>query len=107
MRILAIWANERAERFPDAPTIKELGHDIGGIAPDGLAGPKGMDPAVVKVLHDAFKKAVFDPAHLAMLKRFDMPVLYMTGEDFQKWVAARIPVERDLIQRLGISFEGG
>ncbi|MBV1797431.1 tripartite tricarboxylate transporter substrate binding protein [Siccirubricoccus sp. G192] len=107
MRILAIWSNDRAKRFPDAPTIKELGHDIGGIAPYGLAGPKGMDPAVVKVLHDAFKKAVFDPAHQAMLARFDMPTLYMTGEDFQKWVAARIPVERDLIKRLGISFEGG
>jgi tripartite-type tricarboxylate transporter receptor subunit TctC len=107
MRILAIWANERAKRFPDAPTIKELGHDIGGIAPYGLAGPKGMDPAVVRVLHDAFKKAMFDPAHLAMLQRFDMPTLYMTGDDFQKWVAARIPVERELIRRLGISFEGG
>jgi tripartite-type tricarboxylate transporter receptor subunit TctC len=107
MRILAIWANERAKRFPDAPTIKELGHDIGGIAPYGLAGPKGMDPAVVRVLHDAFKKAMFDPAHLAALQRFDMPTLYMAGEDFQRWVAARIPLERDLIRRLGISFEGG
>ncbi len=107
MRILAIWANERAKRFPDAPTIRELGHDIGGIAPYGLAGPKGMDPAVVKLLHDGFRKAMFDPAHQAMLARFDMPTLYMTGEEFQAWVAARIPVERDLIRRLGISFEGG
>lgn len=107
MRILAIWANERAKRFPDAPTIRELGHDIGGTAPYGLAGPKGLDPAVVKVLHDAFRKAMFDPAHLAMLQRFDMPTLYMTGPAFQEWVAARIPVERDLVQRLGISFEGG
>ena len=107
MRILALWSNERAKRFPEAAAIKQLGHDIGGIAPYGLAGPRGMDPAVVKTLHDAFKTAMFDPAHLAMLQRFDMPVLYMTGEDFQRWVAARIPVERDLIRRLGISFEGG
>jgi tripartite-type tricarboxylate transporter receptor subunit TctC len=107
MRILALWSNERAKRFPEAPTIKELGHDIGGIAPYGIAGPKGMDPAVVKVLHDAFKAALYDPVHLAALQRFDMPVLYMTGEDFQAWVAQRIPVERDLIKRLNITFEGG
>ena len=107
MRILALWSNERARRFPDAPTIKELGHDVGGIAPYGLAGPKGMDPAVVTVLHDAFKKALFDPVHLAALERFDMPVLYMTGEDFRAWVAARTPVERDLIRRLNISFDSG
>ena len=107
MRILALWSNERARRFPEAPTIKELGHDVGGIAPYGLAGPKGMDPAIVKVLHDAFKKALFDPIHMQALERFDMPVLYMTGEEFQKWVAARTPVERDLIKRLNISFDAG
>jgi tripartite-type tricarboxylate transporter receptor subunit TctC len=107
MRILALWSNQRARRFPDAPTIKELGHDIGGIAPYGLAGPKGMDPAVVKVLHDAFKAALYDPAHLAALERFDLPVLYMPGEEFQRWVAARIPVERELVRRLGISFDAG
>jgi tripartite-type tricarboxylate transporter receptor subunit TctC len=107
MRILALWSNDRAKRFPEAPTIKELGHDIGGIAPYGLAGPKGMDPAVVKVLHDAFKTALYDPAHLAVLGKFDMPVLYMDGADFQKWVAARIPIERDLIKRLNISFDAG
>lgn len=107
VRILALWSNDRAKRFPEAPTIRELGHDVGGIAPYGLAGPKGMDPAVVKVLHDAFRKALYDPVHLAALERFDMPVLYMIGEDFQKWVAARIPVERDLIKRLNISFDAG
>ncbi len=107
MRILALWSNDRARRFPEAPTIKELGHDVGGIAPYGLAGPKGMDPAIVKVLHDAFKKALFDPVHMQALERFDMPVLYMTGEDFQKWVAARTPIERDLIKRLNISFDAG
>ena len=105
MRLLAIWANERAKRFPDVPTIKELGHDIGGIAPYGLAAPKGTDPAVIATLHDAFKAALFDPQHLAVLERYDMPVLYMTGEELRQWNAARIPVERDLIRRLGISFE--
>jgi tripartite-type tricarboxylate transporter receptor subunit TctC len=105
MRLLAIWANERAKRFPDVPTIKELGHDIGGIAPYGLAAPKGTDPAVIATLHDAFKAALFDPQHLAVLERYDMPVLYMTGEEMRAWNAARIPVERDLIRRLGISFE--
>jgi len=107
MRILAIWGNERPRRFPTAPAISEYGHDIGGIAPYALAGPKGMDPGVVRVLHDAFKKALYDPAHQAMLDRFDMPTLYMTGEDYRAWVARRVPIERDLIRRLGISFENG
>jgi tripartite-type tricarboxylate transporter receptor subunit TctC len=105
MRLLAIWANERAKRFPQAPTIKELGHDIGGIAPYGLAGPKGMDPGVVRILHDAFKAALFDSAQQAVLDRYDMPTLYMDGEAYRAWVAARVPVERELVQRLGIRLD--
>ena len=105
MRLLAIWANDRARRFPQAPTIKELGHDIGGIAPYGLAAPRGTDPGVVRVLHDAFKAALYDPAHLAVLDRYDMPNLYMNGDDYRAWVAARVPVERDLVQRLGIRLD--
>ncbi len=105
MRLLAIWANDRARRFPQVPTIKELGHDIGGIAPYGLAAPKGTDPGVIRVLHDAFKAALYDPAHLAVLDRYDMPNLYMTGADYRTWVAARVPVERDLVQRLGIRLD--
>ena len=105
MRLLVVWANDRAKRFPDVPTIKELGHDVGGIAPYGLAGPKGMDPAVVQRLHDGFRRAMFDPAHLAMLERYDMPALYLSGEDFRNWVAARMPVEREIIGRLGIRFD--
>ncbi|WP_149535562.1 tripartite tricarboxylate transporter substrate binding protein [Siccirubricoccus phaeus] len=107
MRLLAVWANERPKRFPDAPSIREFGHDVGGIAPYGLAGPKGMDPEVTARLHDAFKAALFDPQHLAVLERYDMPVLYMTGEEYRAWNATRLPVERELIRRLGISFEGG
>ncbi len=105
MRLLAIWANDRARRFPQVPTIKELGHDIGGIAPYGLAAPKGTDPGVVRVLHDAFKAALHDPAQQAVLDRYDMPNLYMTGEAYRAWVAARVPVERDLVQRLGIRLD--
>jgi tripartite-type tricarboxylate transporter receptor subunit TctC len=107
MRILAIWGNERPKRFPEAPAISEYGHDIGGIAPYALAGPKGMDPAVVQRLHDTFRKALFDPAHQAALARYDMPTLYMTGDEYRAWVAKRVPIERDLIRNLGITFEGG
>jgi hypothetical protein len=36
-----------------------------------------------------------------------MPTLYMTGEEYRAWVAKRVPIERDLIRKLGITFEGG
>ena len=46
------------------PTLKELGINLVANSPYGIAGPKGMDPKVVKVLHDAFAKGVKEPVYL-------------------------------------------
>src|SRR5207247_2509047 len=62
-RVLATLGDMRLKRWPQVPTLKELGHDIVVNSPIGLAGPKDMDPKVVKVLHDAFRKATADPAY--------------------------------------------
>ena len=56
-RLLMMLNGERSKKWPDTPTLKELGYPFVFDSPFGLAGPKGMDPAIVKKLHDAFKKA--------------------------------------------------
>ena len=38
-------------------------HRMVSNSPFGIGGPKGMDPAVVKVLHDAFKKGMEEPSY--------------------------------------------
>src|SRR3712207_4129848 len=76
LRLLVVWSEERAKGFPEAPTLREAGIDIVSASPYGIAGPKGMDPGLVRALHDAFREALFDPAHLAILERFDMPVMH-------------------------------
>ena len=105
LRLLATWAAERAKRFPDAPTLREQGIDIVSASPYGLAGPKGMDPAVVQVLHDAFRAALEDPAHLAVLERYDMSVAYLNSADYA--AAARRQYEEDgaMIRRLGLRLD--
>ena len=105
LRLLATWGAERAKRFPDAPTLREQGVDIVSASPYGLAGPKGMDPAVVQVLHDAFKAALDDPAHLAVLERYDMSIAYLDSADYAE--AARRQYEEDgaMIRRLGLRLD--
>jgi tripartite-type tricarboxylate transporter receptor subunit TctC len=67
MRLLVTFGETRTKRWPTVPTAKELGYGVVSTSPYGLVGPKGMDPAVVKTLHDAFKKAIDDPKHLELL----------------------------------------
>ena len=102
VRVLATWGNERAKRFPNVPTLKEQGINIVSISPYGLAGPRGMDPGVVRVLHDAFRGALFDPTHVAVLDRFDMVPDHMDPAAYTASVRRTMEEERRLIQSLGI-----
>jgi tripartite-type tricarboxylate transporter receptor subunit TctC len=102
LRLLVTWGPERAKRFPQVPTLKELGIDIVSTSPYGVAGPKGMDPAVVRILDAAFKAAVADPAHVAVLDKFDMPPMHMGPEAYTDFVRRQVEEESAMIRRMGL-----
>ncbi len=102
MKLLATWGAERAKRFPNAPTLKESGIDVVSASPYGLAGPKGMDPAVVRTLDQAFRAATLDPKHIEILDRYDMAPMPMNADEYTSFVRRTMDEERALIQRLGL-----
>jgi tripartite-type tricarboxylate transporter receptor subunit TctC len=57
LRVLAVASEERVATIPDAPTFKELGHDIVGGAFRGVAAPKGTPKTVVNKLAEAYTYA--------------------------------------------------
>ena len=91
-RVLVSFTEKRIPRLPNVPTAREAGYDMIASSPIGLVGPKGMDPKVVRVLHDAFKAALADPAYRRHLETFDLDDAYMSGEDYFK-LASRLWVE--------------
>ena len=66
----------------------------------GLVGPKGMDPAVMKTLHDAFKRR-WTTKHLDVLDQLNQDLWYRSGEDY-KW-ARDLRQDKLLIERLGLA----
>jgi tripartite-type tricarboxylate transporter receptor subunit TctC len=100
-RLLVTFGEERTRW--GAPTAKELGYGVVSYSPYGLVGPKGMDPKVVKTLHDAFKKAIDDPENLKVLQQLDQVYWYRSSEDYAKWAVETYDVERRLIERLGLT----
>jgi tripartite-type tricarboxylate transporter receptor subunit TctC len=99
-RLLVTFGEQRTRW--GAPTAKELGYDVVSYSPYGLAGPKGMDPRVVKILHDAFKKAMDDPEHQKVLAQLDQVYWYKSTEDYARWAAETYVSERALVERLGL-----
>lgn len=102
IRILNIWTGERSKRLPDVPSIRELGYPFVFDSPWGFAGPKGMDPAVVKILHDAFKAALDDPSVQATMEKYEMAPRYLGPDDYTKFVGDQITQERTFLDRLGL-----
>ena len=102
LRLLVTWGAERAKRFPDVPTLRESGIDLVSASPYGLAGPKGMSPEVVRVLHDAFREALFDPAHIAILERFDMAPFHLGPDEYAAFARRQYAEEGEMIRKLGL-----
>ncbi|HSV44470.1 MAG TPA: tripartite tricarboxylate transporter substrate binding protein [Ramlibacter sp.] len=103
LRLLATFGASRTRRWPEVPTLAELGHGIVAMSPYGLAGPHGLPDAVVRTLHDAFKAALFDPAHVAELARFDQEVAYLGSGDYGRGMRESFAAERRAAMRLGLA----
>jgi tripartite-type tricarboxylate transporter receptor subunit TctC len=105
MRALCVWTADRIASMPDVPTLKELGHDMVVTSPYGLSGPKGMDPGIVRALHDAFKAALFSQANVRVRNQFDMPEQYLDNAQYTDFIATRAEYERAITTRLGIRLD--
>jgi tripartite-type tricarboxylate transporter receptor subunit TctC len=102
-RLLATYGSKRTKRWPNVPTLTELGYDTVSDSPFGIGGPKGMDPAVTRKLHDTFKKTLEDPQVLASFEKFDQSVIYMNSEDYAKFARDNYQKEKVIIEKLGLA----
>lgn len=102
-RLLSTWGDKRSARFPDAPTLKELGLGIVQTSPFGLVAPKGTDPKIVKKLHDAFKQAMEMPNYREALAKFDMEPYYLNSEQYAHFAADTVKKEKAIIEKLGLN----
>lgn len=103
LRVLNTWGAERLAKFPDAPTLKELGLDLVQNSPFGIGAPKGTPPAVTKRLHDAFKQAMEMESYKSVLNRYDMVPMYMSTAGYQKFAAQTFEREKALVEKLGLA----
>ena len=96
-------SNERSKNWPDAPTLKELGYPFVFDSPFGIAGPKGMDAAVVQKLHDAFKTALEEKPVIDMMAKYDMVPRYIDTAGYRKSVEEFIVSEKAALEKIGLA----
>ena len=101
-RLLVVWGSNGMPLFPEVRTLSEAGIDLVVNSPYGICGPKGIDPAIVRKIHDAMKDALFDPATQAVMANYNMPTLYLDTAAYDKAAREQDKIERANLQRVGM-----
>ncbi len=102
MRVLCTWGAQRLAKFPDAPTLTELGLGIVQNSPFGIGVPRDTPAPIVKALHDAFKQAMEQEAYKTALARYDMVPMYMSSAGYAKFAKDTFAKEKALVEKLGL-----
>ncbi len=103
VRVLAMATEARFPKFPDAPTLIESGINAVAHSPYGLVGPKTLPPEIVQSLHDAFKEAMADPAHQALLDKYVQEVWYKDPQGYRAWAEKYFNEVKPLLVRAGLA----
>jgi tripartite-type tricarboxylate transporter receptor subunit TctC len=101
-RLLVTWGGQRTKNWPNVPTLKEVGIDMVSNSPFGIGGPKGMDPAVVKALHDAFRKGMEEQSYKDAMLKLDMEPYYLNTADYHAYAMQQIGEQKQLVEELGL-----
>ncbi len=103
MRALMIWTKDRAKAWPNVPTLRDLGYPWVFDSPFGIAGPKGMDPKVMQIVHDAFKKAIEDPEALSVLDKYFMVPNYADQKGYLEIIKQSTAYEKEALEKIGLA----
>jgi tripartite-type tricarboxylate transporter receptor subunit TctC len=103
LRLLNTWGEQRLPKYPQVPTLKELGLDLVQNSPFGIGAPRGTPTAVIARLHDAFKTSLEQEGYKNALARYEMLPMYMSSQAYSQFAAETFAREKALIEKLGLA----
>jgi tripartite-type tricarboxylate transporter receptor subunit TctC len=92
IRLLIMLPDRRGPYFPDIPTLEELGYHIMFVTIRHVVeAPPDTPPHIVKVLEEAFSKAVKEPAYIEWAMKNHVIIDPLSAQEFAKVVAEAYP----------------
>ncbi|MSP95815.1 MAG: tripartite tricarboxylate transporter substrate binding protein [Betaproteobacteria bacterium] len=102
VRGIALYREARLPTFPELRTLKEQGADISFGFYNVILAPKGTPDRIVAVVHDAFRKALQDPAVIERSKRLNLPIAYLGPQDSRMAINQSYDIFGKLLDELGL-----
>ena len=103
VKVLGVMSPMRVARFPDVPTLRELGYDwsIGGWA--AVAGPANMPEAQRAILAAAIEAAMASPDFVDPLTAAGFTLQPMNAEEFSTFIRDQHEVNGRLLAIAGVT----
>jgi tripartite-type tricarboxylate transporter receptor subunit TctC len=106
LKYLGIAAPERSKFAPELQTCKELGMDVEMISYYSWLAPKGTPTERVKILHDAFRKALESKTFKEYTEKQGITIAIKGSEEFANFLDKEDKKFRELITIAGIKPKG-
>jgi len=102
LRVLAALSVKRDSAFPEVPTAREQGINVGAELWRGIAVPKGTPKKIIARLEDAIRKTVANPEFVKSCERMAVNPAFLPVAEFGKVVAREDAEIAQMMQLLGL-----
>ena len=105
VRLLATMTEQRLPRWPNVPTLKELGHDLVVQSNIGIVAPRNLPQPIVDRLHAAFRKATEDAEYRRVANDFDLAPALLDPAGYKAYAQAQFQREKTMLDEIGFKPE--
>lgn len=102
VRFLAAMTEERLARYPDVPTLRELGWDVVYYSWRGIGLPKGVPQEIKDIILDAFTKAYNNPEFQQRAQEAGYDLMYRGPEEFTRFIAEQYPMVESALRYINM-----
>jgi tripartite-type tricarboxylate transporter receptor subunit TctC len=103
VKAMAVMADQRAELFPDVPTLKELGINWAIGAWWGVTVPQKTPGDLVAALGKSIEKIVADSQFKEFMKKNGFTISYKNAADFEKFLIEDNESKGKLMKEIGLA----
>lgn len=83
LNVIGSISDQRNPKYPDVPTLTELGAPVQSHYTFGFRFPKDTDQAILNKFEDALKQVSEDPNFIAEAEGYGVNVTFMTGTEYE------------------------
>ena len=105
LTVLAVASSKRASRYPDVPTLEELGMKVDADTTFGVYAPAGVNPAIIERMNREINRTLSSAALVDNMGRLGGDVLPLTIQEFVNRQAADRVRYGAFIKEAGIKVE--